>query len=53
LFYTCQSIVQWRLAVFAEITDDLRDYLHSALASREAMSAMPKSAGEIVRVSQG
>jgi len=26
-----------RLAVFAEITDDLRNYLHSALASREAM----------------
>jgi hypothetical protein len=31
-----------RLAVFAEITDDLRDYLHSALASREAMSAVPE-----------
>jgi hypothetical protein len=31
-----------RLAVFAEITDDLRDYLHSALASRQAMSAMPE-----------
>jgi len=30
------------LAVFAEITDNLRDYLHSALASREAMSAVPK-----------
>jgi hypothetical protein len=31
-----------RLAVFAEITDDLRNYLHSALASREAMSAVPE-----------
>ena len=30
------------LAVFAEITDDLRDHLHSALASREAMSAVPE-----------
>jgi hypothetical protein len=38
------------LAVFAEITDDLSDYLHSALASREAMSAgARKLAGEIVR----
>lgn len=32
-----------RLAVFAEITDDLRNYLHSALASREAMSAVPEN----------
>jgi hypothetical protein len=31
------------LAVFAEITDDLRDYLHSALASRGAMSAVPEN----------
>jgi hypothetical protein len=31
-----------RLAVFAEITDDLRDYLHSALPSREAMSVVPE-----------